>query len=122
MRHRRRRPEDQIQRAVLEHLRIRGPRDAFTFAVPNGGWRSAIEASIMKGLGVRAGVPDLMIVHAGKIFGLELKAERGRPTTAQLEAHAALRRAGAEVEVAVGIDAALQQLEIWQLLKGRSSC
>jgi hypothetical protein len=72
MRRRRAHPEDQIQRAVLEHLRIRGPRDAFVFAVPNGGGRSPIEGAIMKGLGVRAGVPDLVIIHAGKTFGLEL--------------------------------------------------
>src|ERR1700720_2308859 len=28
----------------------------FTFAVPNGGWRSAIEAAIFKGIGVVAGI------------------------------------------------------------------
>jgi hypothetical protein len=83
MRHRHRRPEDQIQRAVLEHLRIRGARDAFAFAVPNGGGRSPIEAAIMKGLGIRAGVPDLIIIHVGKTYGLELKAYGNRPTMIQ---------------------------------------
>jgi hypothetical protein len=121
MRHRRKRPEDQIQRAVLEHLRLRGPKDAFTFAVPNGSARSAIEASIMKGLGVRAGTPDLVIIHQGKTFGLELKADGNRPTKIQGEAQAAMRAAGAEVAVAVGLDAAIKQLEAWQLLKGRAS-
>jgi hypothetical protein len=118
---RRARPEDQIQRAVLEHLRLRGPRSAYWFHVPNGGGRTAIEGAILKGLGVRAGVPDLIIVHDGKTYGLELKADGNRPTKLQIEAQDAMRAAGAEVAVAVGLDAALQQLEHWQLLKGRSS-
>jgi hypothetical protein len=121
MRRRRAHPEDAIQRAVLEHLRMRGPRDAFVFAVPNGGARSAIEAAIMKGLGVRAGTPDLIIVHQGKTFGLELKANGNRPTRIQEEAQTAMRAAGAEVAVAIGLDAAIKQLEAWQLLKGRVS-
>jgi hypothetical protein len=118
--HRRKRPEDAIQRAVLQHLYARAPRDAYWFAVPNGGGRSPIEAAILKGLGVRAGVPDLIIVHQGKTFGLELKADGNRPTRIQQEAQDAMRAAGAEVAVAVGLDAALQQLEQWRLLKGQA--
>jgi hypothetical protein len=118
MRYRRARPEDQIQRAILAHLRIRGPREAFVFAVPNGGLRSAAEASIMKGLGTVAGVPDLIILHQGRTYGLELKADGKKATARQLETHVAMRTAGAEV--AVGFDGALKQLEAWQLLRGRS--
>jgi hypothetical protein len=121
MRHRRKRPEDTIQRAVLDHLRIRGPRDAFVFAVPNGGARSAIEAAIMKGLGVRAGTPDLIIVHRGKTYALELKAAGNRPTKIQEDAQAAMRAAGAEVATAIGLNAALEQLEAWRLLRGRAA-
>jgi hypothetical protein len=102
----------------LEHLRLRGPRDAFWFGVPNGGARAPIEAAIMKGLGVRAGVPDLIIIHDGKTYGLELKAAGNRPTRLQTEAQDALRAAGAEVAVAIGLDAALGQLERRHLLKG----
>ena len=98
MHRRSKRPEDAIQRAVLEHLRLRAPGTAYWFAVPNGGGRSPIEAAILKGLGVRAGVPDLIIVHAGKTYGLELKAEGNRPTRLQTEAQDAMRAAGAEVE------------------------
>jgi hypothetical protein len=107
---RRRRPEDQIQKAVLEHLRLRRPRTAYWFHVANGGGRSPIEAAILKSLGVRAGVPDLIIIHDGKTYGLELKAEGNKPTKLQIEAQDAMRAAGAEVVVAVGLDAALQQL------------
>jgi hypothetical protein len=121
MRRRRAHPEDQIQRAVLEHLRLRGPQTAYWFHVANGGGRAPIEASILKGLGVRAGVPDLIIIYAGKTYGLELKADGNKPTKLQIEAQDAMRAAGAEVAVAVGLDAALQQLEQWQLLRGCAS-
>jgi hypothetical protein len=117
MRYRRKRPEDAIQRCVLQHLRIRAPRDAFYFHPANGGLRSPVEAAILNGLGV-AGVPDLVIIYQGRVFGLELKAEGGKPTDLQLEAHARMRTAGAEVATAVGLDQALRQLESWQLLKG----
>jgi hypothetical protein len=69
----RNRPEQQLQRAVFEHLALRGARDAFCFHPPNGGWRSRIEASIMKGLGVCAGIPDIIAVKGGCAYGLELK-------------------------------------------------
>jgi hypothetical protein len=116
---RRKRPEDGIQRAVLEHLRLRGPRTAYYFHVANGGGRLPVEAAILRGLGVQAGVPDLIIIHDGKTYGLELKADGSKPTKFQIEAQDAMRTAGAEVAVAVGLDAALQQLERWQLLRGR---
>ena len=111
---RRKRPEDALQHAVLEHLRLRAPRTAYWFHVA----RSPIEAGILKGLGVRAGVPDLIIIYDGKTYGLELKADGNRPTKLQIEAQDAMRAAGAEVAVAVGLDAAIQQLEQWQLLRG----
>jgi hypothetical protein len=60
-----------IQRAVFEHLRVRSAPGIFAFHPPNGGWRWHIEAAILKGLGVRAGVPDVIAVKDGRIYGLE---------------------------------------------------
>ena len=71
--HARRRPEDCIQRAVCQHLRTRGSPGLVWWHTPNGGKRRTIEAAIMKGLGVRAGVSDLIAVHEGKAFALELR-------------------------------------------------
>jgi hypothetical protein len=76
----RNRPEQIIQRAVFHHLAIRGARDCFAFHVPNGGRRSHTEAAIIKGIGVRAGIPDIVAVRRGVFFGLELKASNGRLT------------------------------------------
>jgi hypothetical protein len=55
-------PEQQIQRAAFEHLALRGASAMFAFHPANGGWRSRAEAAILRGMGVRAGVPDIIAV------------------------------------------------------------
>jgi len=62
----------------------------------------------------------VFIVHNGRCFALELKAEGGRVSDIQRITHERLRRAGAEVEVAFGLDEAIAQLERWHLLRGRA--
>jgi hypothetical protein len=115
------RPEDQIQRAVFQHFRARKTPGTFAFHVPNGGKRRRIEASIMKGLGVAAGVPDIIAIHGGHTFTLELKADGGHPTAKQIETMAEMEKAGATVTLAKGLDAAIAQLEAWGLLIGHAS-
>jgi hypothetical protein len=112
--------EQAIQREVFRHLRTRAAPGVFAFHVPMGGYRKPIEAAIMKGIGVVAGVPDVFIVHAGRCFTLELKAEGGRASDKQLACIAALREAGAFTCIAEGLDRALACLEAWGLLVGRS--
>ncbi len=112
-----RRPEQALQRAVVEHLRLRGVKGLVFFHVPNGGARRRIEAGILKGMGVRAGVSDLILVHAGKIFAMEFKAPGGRATEAQMAFLSDIDAAGAFTAMPEGLDAALATLEAWGLLR-----
>jgi hypothetical protein len=114
----RRNTEAQIQRAIFQHLDLRGAPDVYAFHPANGGYRSKVTASILKACGVRAGVPDIVAVKDGKTFALELKTDSGRLSEAQQRAHEALRRAGASVAVAFGLDQALTQLKKWGILRG----
>jgi VRR-NUC domain len=98
-------PESAIQKAVSQHLAAR--------AAPSS------EAAILKGMGVRPGVPDLIVIKDGLPFALELKAEGGRLSAAQSEALEAMKAAGADVGVAHGLDAALRWLTERGILKGR---
>jgi hypothetical protein len=118
---RRVRPEQQIQRAVLEHLAWRAMPGVWWCHYPAGGWRSPIEAAIFKSLGVIAGVPDILIVHYGQLYALELKAQGGRLTDVQSDIQAAMRRAGAIVATARGLDDALGQLVLWGLIRPEAS-
>ena len=57
--------ESQIQRNCLKWFKLQHSR-VVIHAIPNGGKRSRIEASIMQGEGVLAGAADLFIAHASR--------------------------------------------------------
>jgi hypothetical protein len=114
---RRARPEQQIQKSVLSHLAWCAMPGVWWCHYPAGGWRSAIEAAILRGLGVIAGVPDILIVHRGQLYALELKIAAGRLTAIQADTQAAMVRAGAIVATAHGVDEALGQLVMWGLIR-----
>lgn len=113
--------EQQIQRAVFQHIAHRGAPGVFAFHPANGGYRRPVEAKILQGLGVTSGVPDIIAIKDGRTYGLELKRIGGKPTQNQLACLAAMQRAGAETAIAEGLDAAIAQLEQWRLLRGTSS-
>ena len=118
---RRARPEQDIQRAVVEHLAWRGRPGVWWTHIPLGGLRSKIEASILRGLGTTRGTPDLLIVADGKAHFLELKAPHGRISAEQHACHEALCVAGACVAVAYDIDDAIERLDQWRLLRPDAS-
>lgn len=111
------RPEQAIHKAVVSHLNARSEPRVFFWHTPNGGKRSMIEAKIFKGLGVRQGVPDLVILKAGSLYALELKAPGGRLSPSQRLAIAAMDECGATVATASSLDEALITLEVWGILK-----
>jgi beta-phosphoglucomutase-like phosphatase (HAD superfamily) len=116
-----RRPEQEIQKAVIQHLEARGVPGLVYFHVPMGGKRSRVEAAIMKGLGVKAGVSDLILLHRGKMHALELKADKGKPTPAQEAFLEAVKAAGGHAVWATGLDEAIYTLQFWGLLRGTTS-
>jgi hypothetical protein len=116
-----RQSEQQIHRAVVQHLRQRGVPGLVWWHTPNGGERSKIEGAIFKGMGLRAGVSDLVLVHDGRIFALELKAKGGRASEAQLDFLAGMESAGAFTALAEGLDRAIRTLEAWGLLRDKAS-
>ena len=77
------REEQTVHRTIVQHLRARAMPGCVWFHPPSGGWRSPVEAAIFKSLGVRVGVADLILLHDGQFFALELKAPGGRLTESQ---------------------------------------
>lgn len=70
------RPEESLQRAIVQHLRLRLEPPWLFWATPNQkGTRKAWEQAILKALGVQAGIPDLFVLGPGPVLiGLEVKA------------------------------------------------
>jgi hypothetical protein len=112
-----RRPEQEIQKTVVQHLNRRATNGVFFFHVPNGGKKSPQMGGVHKALGVIAGVPDLIILKGGECFALELKAPNGRVSETQHVARNKMNDAGARTAVAYGLDEALVILECWGVLK-----
>lgn len=111
------RPEQEIHKAVVSHLNARSYPGTFFFHPANGGKRTPFEARLFKSLGVISGVPDIIVLKGGKVYGLELKATGGRLQPSQRLTLAAMQEAGAEVAVAKSLDEALITLECWGVLK-----
>jgi VRR-NUC domain len=114
---RRRQPEAQLQRSLVEHLRWCARSDVWWAHIPNGGARTAVEGAIFRALGVCPGAPDLLIVRAGQALFIECKAAGRKLSASQVECHEALRRAGAAVETADNVDQALGFLRLHGVLR-----
>jgi hypothetical protein len=69
--------------------------------VPNGGGRSKAEGGILKAMGVKAGIPDLLLPMRTSAYGAgwwELKVGNNKPTAEQLTWHTRLRSLGHYVQ------------------------
>lgn len=117
---RRNRPEQEIQRALFQHVAVRATRGTLTWHTPLSGARNKTEAAILRGLGTVPGIPDILALKAGRLVAIELKVPGGRLSPAQRETIAALKAAGARVEIADSLDDALSHLERWGILRGRA--
>ena len=75
-------PEADLQRAVVQTLRVALPRTAIIHHCANEvtepGPRGAKRQAILVGMGVHAGFADLMVLCDGSVLFLELKAPRRR--------------------------------------------
>jgi hypothetical protein len=110
--------EHQVQKAIAQYLDLRG---ICYFAIPNGGKSNVITATKLKAEGVKAGVPDLCIVHDGQAFFLEVKRPastaggKGRLSPAQIEMIGRLEEACAEVKVVYSVADVIEACIDWQI-------
>lgn len=109
--------EDAIQIVLMRWLELQYPDVArWVFHVPNGGARSRVTGARLKAMGVRQGVPDLMLCAPRNGFhglAVELKAAKGRPTPEQLAWLDHLGSIGWMAVVCTGFDAARDTFEAY---------
>lgn len=104
------RPEPSFQARLVRILKSRLTKQTAFFAVPDEGACGLPGAVTAPAHGAMTGVPDLIFVHGGRAFGLELKSRNSNLSDRQRAAHVALRDAGMRVEVARDLDEALMHL------------
>lgn len=111
--------EHHHQAALVKWAGIKAATDdryRWLFAVPNAAKRSRRLAAIMKAEGLKAGVPDLIWpVASGEYHGMaiEMKYGRNKPTKAQYEWMAALKRLGWHVVVCYDWVEAAKEMEVY---------
>src|SRR6516225_8864505 len=110
--------EDKIHRAVVEHLRTHGV-PGLVFLHPANNPRSARDGARLKRLGARAGAFDLIMLHQGKAYALEIKRDNGRLTEEQDGFACDFNAAGGYAFVGYGLERCLKILKTWGLVKGR---
>lgn len=107
------RPEQQIHRSIVQFIRTAYPK-LIVFHPANGGARSHVEGAILKGLGVLAGTPDLVIVMPGGRVGfMEVKAKAGRVEQSQRDFADKCNDLGAAWCVVRSIEDVQQTLREW---------
>ena len=118
------RPEQDLQKMVMQHLRQRGARGLVFWHTPNGvrgnRRKDHVQGAIAKGMGARAGVSDLVLLHQGRFFALELKVPGRTPTEEQLKFLEEVNAAGGFGAWCQGLDRALGILESWGVLRGKA--
>lgn len=92
--------EDDFQIAVAKRLDAALPEGTLWWHTPNGGKRSKGVAGKLKAMGVKPGVPDVLILHAGLLYCIELKQPGNSPSPQQRDFHAALKSQGVPIAVA----------------------
>jgi hypothetical protein len=128
--------ENEIQRAVFQHLRTRGAPGIFAFHPKNASADMAGRKSgIHVGLGIEPGIPDVIIFKKislrapgfTRVFALELKRDRLRDKKAtshdvkQALTRKRMAACGVIVGIAYGLDEAIAWLESHNLLIGRAA-
>jgi hypothetical protein len=79
--------ESKLQRQCVQWFRLQFPQ-LVLFAIPNGGRRGKVEAAIMKGEGVLAGVADLFLMLPSMEYNglfIEMKTPDGKQSFGQRE-------------------------------------
>lgn len=117
------RPEEDLQKIVVRFLQLACPKAVF-FAVPNQkGTRKTWEQGLLKSLGVRAGVADLVFVlPEGRVGFIELKApDNGRQSADQAVFEEDVRALGAPYLICRSLAEVEGALAAWEVpMRGRS--
>lgn len=107
--------EEQIQKGCVKWFDYKYPSlRLHLHHSPNGGKRDAAEAAKFKGMGVRPGFPDLLLLYPNRFYpfmGIELKFCKGRQTANQKEYQRLFEGMGAKYVVCRSLDEFMREVD-----------
>lgn len=110
--------EDDLQKAIVQHLIMRGNKAAIYWHTPNQGLRTTRYAARLKAMGTRAGIPDLaFVLPDGRAAFVELKTPGGRLSKEQALFMDKCIAQGIPHAVCADLDSVLAILTEWQVLR-----
>lgn len=113
--------EHQIHVAVVQQIEARGVRGLVYWHTANEGKHHVAYRTKLKSLGARNGVSDLVFLHRGHFYALELKKAKGRPTMDQMQFASDVNAAGGSSCICQGLNAAIRVLETWGIITGSAA-
>ena len=116
----RRQSEQSLHRVVAQYLDAALPADCWWTTFPAGGG-GKIRGAQLKAMGLKAGVPDVLILRGAQFFTprilwIELKAKRGMVSMVQDIVHHDLRRMGCHVACCRSLDDVQETLIGWGIV------
>ena len=116
------RTEQNFQIEVCKYLKLKYPTVTVAH-IPNGGTsggkKAIVAGAIRKAMGVKAGMPDILLWWTGKeghkCAAIELKSDKGRLTPIQTATHAELSANGVPVAVCRCISEVYNALKLWDV-------
>ena len=107
---------------LVAHIRRRQVPGLVWWHSPQGAHMGARQGALMKAMGLRPGVADLVFLHRGQFYAMELKiVAGGRAQAEQKQFLLDISGAGGIAAVCHGLDEALATLEGWGLIRGATA-
>jgi hypothetical protein len=107
--------ESKLQRACVTWFRLQYP-EYVLFAIPNGGYRNAKEAAIMKAEGVTPGVADLFLMFPRKGYPglfIEMKFGNGKQSEAQIKFQENASKSGYKYVIANSMEGFMEEINLY---------
>ena len=101
--------EAQLQKQICMYLAVALKKTAWFSTFP------ADRASSRGKIGLKLGVPDILIIHDGRAYWLEIKLPGKKVRDTQAETHLSLMFAGSPVEVVYELIDVVRALQYWQI-------